>query len=210
VDDGGTFTAYNLAPEYLSLPPINITRNLADENSDYYTWEVTATKRETGRWSLLASFAETWSRETNLGAGASFTPNALINTQSGLNTFKTWQGKINATLKLPGELRVTPVYRHQSGTPFGRTFVSSLNYGNATVLAEPFDAERTPNLNLFDVRSEKVFNAGGARIVGFFDVYNIFNSNAEQDLTKSSGSAFLRPVAITPPRVARIGAKLQW
>jgi hypothetical protein len=48
------------------------------------------------------------------------------------------------------------------------------------------------------------------RITGFFDVYNIFNSNAEQDLTKSSGSAFLRPVAITPPRVARIGGKFQW
>jgi hypothetical protein len=194
----------------VGLAPINITRNLTDSDSDYYTWEVTATKRETGRWSLLASFAETWSRETNVGPAALFTPNAFINTQSGLNIFKTWQGKINATLKLPGELRVTPVYRHQSGTPFGRTFVTSLNYGNATVLAEPFDAERTPNLNLFDVRSEKVFNAGGTRIVGFFDVYNIFNSNAEQDLTKSSGSAFLRPVAITPPRVARIGAKLQW
>jgi hypothetical protein len=25
-----------------------------------------------------------------------------------------------------------------------------------------------------------------------------------------SGSAFLRPVAITPPRVARIGVKVQW
>jgi hypothetical protein len=209
-DDGATFTAYNLAPEYVTLPPINITRNLTNTDSDYYTWEVTATKRETGRWSLLASFAETWSRETNVGQGASFTPNALINTQSGLNTFKTWQGKINATVKLPGEMRVTPVYRHQSGTPFGRTFVTALNYGNATILAEPFDAERTPHLNLFDVRSEKIFNARGTRIVGFFDVYNIFNSNAEQDLTKSSGSAFLRPVAITPPRVARIGAKLQW
>jgi len=41
-------------------------------------------------------------------------------------------------------------------------------------------------------------------------VYNIFNTNAEQALTTSSGSAFLRPVAITPPRVARIGLKLQW
>src|SRR5712692_6722855 len=172
--DGAAFTAYNLAPEFASLPPINITRNLSDANSDYYTWEVTATKRETGRWSLLASFAETWSHETNLGAGASFTPNALINTQNGLNKFKTWQGKINATVRLPGDLRVTPVYRHQSGTPFGRTFVTSLNYGNATVLAEPFDSERTPNLNLFDIRSERAFTVSGARIVGFFDVYNVF------------------------------------
>ena len=113
-------------------------------------------------------------------------------------------------MRLPGELRLTPVYRHQSGAPFGRTFVTALNYGNATVLAEPFNAERTPNLNIIDIRSEKLVRAGSLRITGFFDVYNIFNSNAEQDLTKSSGSAFLRPVAITPPRVARIGGKFQW
>jgi len=210
-DDGATFTAYNLAPEFTTLPIVNITRNLGDAaNSDYYTWEITATRRETGRWSLLASFAETWSRETNLGAGAAFTPNAFINTENGLNRYRTWQGKVNATVKLPGQLHVTPVYRHQSGTPFGRTFVTTLNYGNATILAEPFNAERTPNLNLFDVRSEKVFNVGAGRLIGFFDVYNVFNSNAEQDLTKSSGSSFLRPVAITPPRVARIGLKVQW
>ena len=209
-DDGDTFTAYNLAAANLALSPVNITRNIDEATSDYYTWEITATRRETGRWSLLASFAETWSRETNLGSGASYTPNALINTTDGLNVYKTWQGKINATVRLPGELRLTPVYRHQSGTPFGRTFVTALNYGNATVLAEPFNAERTPNLNIFDIRSEKVIRVGSTRITGFFDVYNIFNSNAEQDLTKSSGSAFLRPVAITPPRVARIGGKFQW
>jgi hypothetical protein len=209
-DDGSTFTAYNLAPEFLSLPPVNITTNLANTDSDYYTWEITGTRRETGRWSLLASFAETWSHETNFAQGAAFTPNALINTDNGLNKFKTWQGKINATVRLLAGIRVTPIYRHQSGIPFGRTFVTALNYGNATVLAEPYNAERTPNVNVFDVRSEKVFTLGRSRITGFFDVYNLLNTNAEQDLTKSSGAAFLRPVAITPPRVARIGAKLQW
>src|SRR5207249_76741 len=103
-----------------NLSPVNITTNLANTDSDYYTWEITATKRETGRWSLLASFAETWSHETSLAQGTSFTPNALINTQGGLNMYKTWQGKINATLKLSAGVRVTPIYRHQSGTPFGR------------------------------------------------------------------------------------------
>ncbi|MBI3400556.1 MAG: TonB-dependent receptor [Acidobacteria bacterium] len=211
-DDGATFTAYNLAAQFNGLTAVNLTTNLPDSvNSDYYTWEITATKRETGRWSLLASFAETWSRETSLGAGTSLTPNALINTSDGVNKYKTWQGKINATVRLPGELRVTPVLRHQSGTPFARTFVATLNYGNATILSEPIDAERTPNINVFDVRSEKTFTLQrGGRITGFFDAYNILNTNAEQALTTSSGSAFLRPVAITPPRVARIGVKVQW
>jgi outer membrane receptor protein involved in Fe transport len=207
-DDGSSFTAYNLSSQYVGLAAVNLTANLPDSaNSDYYTWELTATRREVGRWSLLASFAETWSRETNFGT---FTPNALINTDNGRNNYKTWQGKINASVRLPFDLRVTPIFRHQSGTPFGRTFVATLNYGNATILAEPFNAERTPNINVFDVRSEKAFTAGHARVTGFFDVYNIFNTNAEQALSTSSGSSFLRPTAITPPRIARVGLKLVW
>jgi outer membrane receptor protein involved in Fe transport len=210
-DDGATFTAYNLAPQYTGLPAVNLTANLPDAaNSDYYTWELTATKREGGRWSLLASVAETWSHETNLAGGASFTPNALINTDDARNMFKTWQAKVNASVRLPWDVRMTPIYRHQSGMPFGRTFVATLNYGNATILAEPYDAERTPNINVFDVRSEKGVTVNRARLTGFFDVYNIFNTNAEQALSVSSGSSFLRPTAITPPRVARVGVKVQW
>jgi outer membrane receptor protein involved in Fe transport len=48
------------------------------------------------------------------------------------------------------------------------------------------------------------------RVTGFFDIYNIFNTNAEQALSTSSGSSFLRPTAITPPRIARVGLKFQW
>ncbi|HJZ73165.1 MAG TPA: TonB-dependent receptor, partial [Vicinamibacterales bacterium] len=80
-DDRGAYTAYNLASQYVNLTAVNLTTNLPDSaDSDYYTWEITATRREIGRWSLLASFAETWSRETNFGA---FTPNSLINTVDG-------------------------------------------------------------------------------------------------------------------------------
>src|SRR5207249_564371 len=96
-DDGGAFTAFNLGPPFAGAQAVNLTANLPDSaNSDYYTWEITATRREVGRWSLLASFAETWSRETNLGGGGSFTPNAFINTADGRNRFSTWQGKVNA------------------------------------------------------------------------------------------------------------------
>ena len=71
-------------------------------------------------------------------------------------------------------------------------------------------AHRTPNVSLVDLRTEKAFPVGGVRVMGFFDVYNIFNSNAEQTLTTSSGAFWLRPTAITGPRVLRIGARLDW
>ena len=209
-DDGATLTGFNLAPENLALPVVNRTLNLgpgADRN--YYTWEVTATRRQSASWSLLASFARTWNLEGAIAANA--TPNLLINTVDGENQFTTWQAKVNATLTLPYNFRLTPIVRHQSGTAFARTFTTALNFSSAvTIKAEAIGDERAPNLTLFDLRTEKVINVAGRKVSGFFDVYNIFNANEPQTLTTTSGSAWLFPSAITPPRVARVGIKLAW
>ena len=209
-DDGLALTAYNLAPQYVGVPPVNLTTNPPDSNSEYYTWEITATKRQRGRWSLLASFTETWSREAALGTGNDFAPNALVNAPDGKNRFTTWQAKLNGTVSLPLGFLVVPVVRHQSGTPFARTFVRTLNYGNATIKAEPIAANRTPNITVVDLRTEKAFRIGPARVMGFFDVYNAFNTNAAQTVTTSSGGSWLRPTVITGPRILRLGARLEW
>ena len=152
-DDGATVTAYDLTAASVSAPPVNLTTNLPDSNSDYYTWEITATKRHTGRWSLLASFTHTWNYEAALGTGNDFTPNALINSTDHHDRFRTWQAKVNGTMNLPLGFRVVPVLRHQSGTPFARTFVQTFNYGSATLKAEAIAANRTPNITLFDLRT---------------------------------------------------------
>jgi hypothetical protein len=187
-----------------------VTMNLPDSNSEYYTWEITATKRQRAGWSLLASFTETWSHEAALGTGNDFTPNALINAAGNQDRFRTWQAKLNGTINLPWDFLLVPVVRHQSGTPFARTFVLALNYGNATIKAEPIAANRAPDITVVDLRSEKTFRIKAVRVMGFFDVYNIFNTNAEQALTTTSGDSWLRPTVITGPRVVRIGARVEW
>ncbi len=209
-DDSGTVTAYELTATSLSASPLNLTTNLPDSNSEYYTWEITATKRQDTAWSLLASFTQTWSHEAALGTGNDFTPNRLINSTRQQDRFKTWQAKVNGTINLRGGFLVVPVVRHQSGTPFARTFVQTLNHGSATIKAEPIAANRTPDITLVDVRTEKTFRIKAVRVIGFFDVYNMFNSNAAQTLTTTSGGSWLRRTAITAPRVLRIGARLQW
>ncbi len=145
-DDGGTVTAYELTAASLSASPVNLTTSLPDSNSEYYTWEITATKRQRAGWSLLASFTNTWSQEAALGTGNDFTPNTLINTTRGHDRFSTWQAKLNGTMNLRWGFLVVPVVRHQSGTPFARTFVQTLNYGSATIKAEPIAANRTPDI----------------------------------------------------------------
>lgn len=210
VDDGAPMTAYDLTPESLNAAPLNLTTNLPDSNSEYTTWEITATKRQNARWSLLASFTHTWSREAALGTANDFTPNALINASKSQDRFRTWQAKLNATVSLPWDIRAVPVVRYQSGQPFARTFVRTMNYGNATIKAEPISANRTPDIVIVDMRTEKVVRVKAARVSGFVDVYNLFNANGAQTLTTSSGAFWLRPTAITGPRVFRIGARLAW
>jgi hypothetical protein len=216
-DDGGIIQAFNLATQYLGLPAVYQIQNLPQLSGDFYTWEVTATRRQTGRWSLTASFAETWTHQVPLSISSTstsplvYTPNAFVNTIDGENRSATWQGKIMATVDLGWGIRIMPIFRDQSGTPFGRTFVQKLNYSSSvTLLAEPFGTERTPLINVFDVRTEKSLRIAGRRLGLLFDVYNIVNSNPTQSETTASGTAFLRPLNITGPRIVRFGARFSF
>jgi len=208
-DDGGTFTAYGLDPNALALPIISVTANFPDVVNDYYTWEISADKRGSQRWSTNASFAKTWSLENALGAGTQ-TPNSLIGVAGDRIESTQWQGKALNTFELPWDLRLVSVVRSQSGTQYARTFTTRLNYGNATIRAEDANIHRTATITIFDFRSEKKIRLTGRTLTGFFDIYNIFNTNAEQAIAITSGATFLRPSAITSPRIARVGVRFDW
>jgi hypothetical protein len=219
-DDEQPIAGFNLTPSLVGKIS-NIFDNGPAQN-DYYTWEISANRRKVGRWSLMASYTIRFNHDD---ANAFFgntvrqnalprNPNDLINTASdGTYHYVTWTAKVNSVIDLPwGDVRVTPMIRHQSGQPFGRTILYSFNYGaNIRVLAEPLDTRRQDPLTIVDIRAEKVFRLAGARSVSLFlDVYNITNTNAEQNINWSSGSAFLRPSTIVPPRIGRLGAKFNW
>jgi hypothetical protein len=220
-DDGAVMQLLDLGAQYRGLPAVNLSANVPNSDSNFLTWEITGTKRYTNRWSLLATFAHTWSHDQQSGFfGQSVrnnvlpvTPNDLINAGTdGQYDFTSWQSKISATYEAPWSVKLTPTVRHQSGQQFGRTFSVSLPiYGSVRVLAEPLDAQRQDNITVVDMRVEKVFPfLGSRRVSGFFDLFNMFNSNAEQNLSWGSGATYLRPLNIIPPRIARFGAKLEW
>ena len=168
---------------------------------------------------LLATFAWTKSSDnsdtyfgqrvrTNLLV---LTPNDTINSDGGRYVFSTWTMKLHGTYEAPYAIKVTPILRYQSGQPIGRVFVASgLNYSTSvTVLAEPVGTRKQDDIALLDLRAEKVFPVTKSlRLSGFVDLFNLFNSNAEQNTSFNSGSSFLRPLNIIPPRIARIGARI--
>jgi hypothetical protein len=197
-----------------------VVRNVPNARNDHVTWEVTARRRFSRRWSFLAGFSHTWSREH---ASAYFgqpvrsnlyplTPNDLINTgEGGRHEFRVWSARAYGTYDGPWGLRLTPLLRHQSGQPYGRTFqVPNLYLGSLRVLAEPIGTRRMDHVTLFDLRVQKTFSLGPAgRLSAFADVFNILNANAEQNVNWST-AGFERPLAIVPPRIARFGVKLDW
>ena len=203
-DDGATVTAYNLNPAYLSLPVSQVVENGVLRNSDYYTWEITANKRLSNRWSLLASFSNLWSRDGVTAA----TPNALINTTNGRNAYSEWQVRISSTLMIPYGIELSPMYRGQQGHPFPPTFTTKLNYSSGvTINANLAGEQRDDNMHVFDIRAARVFRFARKDLRGFIDLYNIFNTNAVQSETTSYGANYLRPITVTGPRQLRFGVR---
>jgi outer membrane receptor protein involved in Fe transport len=221
-DDGGTFTAYDLRADLIGVQAANVVRNIPGASSAYTTWEVDATRRTRGRWSLGAGFSYTWNSDQASGYSGQaargnpypLTPNDLINTGAGgRHNFTTWTATAHGTYQAPWGVRVTPVLRHQSGQPFGRTFTTGqLEYSSAvTVLAEPIGSRRMDNITIVDLRVEKRLPLNGnLHLSGFLDVFNCFNANPEQNVIWSSGSSFLRPLSIVSPRIAQVGVTLEW
>jgi hypothetical protein len=220
-DDGTPLQGFDLSPEYRGLPVVNRQINVADSDADYHTFEITGTKRMSDRWSLLASYGWTKSldqqstiqgnsiRANTLPA----TPNDKINTEDGRQVYSRSSIKLNGTWNSPWwNITFSPLLRYQQGVPFGRTFSSSvLSIGSTRFLAEPMDTRRQDNILITDLRVEKSQKfAGGRDLSVFFDFYNMSNANPAQNLQWSSGTAFNRPLSVVPPRLARIGVKLNF
>jgi hypothetical protein len=219
-DDGAPLNAFDIGQEFRTRPVVNRQINV-DAPADYHTFEITGTKRMSNRWSLLASYG--WTKSFDQAAtiqGNSIRGNALaVNPNDRINANEKGQFeftrstvKVNGTWNSPfWDISISPLFRFQQGVPFGRTFQSPLSYGTVRFLAEPLGTRRQDAILITDLRVEKVQRFRGGRDVSvFFDLYNMFNQNPAQNLQWSSGTAFDRPLSIVPPRLVRLGAKLNF
>ena len=221
-DDGAPIQGYNLAPQFVGTPSINVTSNVPNSDSDFLTYEFSGTKRMSNRWSLSASYSYMKNRFNNFQYPEAqspntirtniypLTPNDLINTDGqGRFDFSVWSAKVLGTVELPYRMRFAATVREQSGLPYGRTFDTTLNYGTVRVLAEPMGTHRQREVIIADMRLEKAFTlAGPLELSGMLDLFNAFNSNAEERINWNSGASYLRPLQVIPPRVARVSFRL--
>ncbi len=200
--DDGVLNVFNLAPSLVGQT-LNDLINTPGSPSQAMTWEIAATRRFSGRWSAQTSYARTWQKASDFRSN----PNqALPVGYLGLSNFK-----LTGSFDPGWGLRFSPAIRYQEGSYFARTVSLSLNYGNATIQAEPTGSRQRDDALLFDLRSERRFKLSRDMTTGLFvDAFNLLNTGAVTSLTTITGPNFLRATGILPPRVVQIGAKFSW
>ena len=218
-DDGPSIQLFELIPDLLRQSQI-VVQNLPHAENDHLTWEAAARGRFNGKWSLFASVAHTWNRDhareyfgQQIRANEfALTPNDFIHTDSrGRHAYRDWSIRVHATWQGPWKTRVTPFLRHQSGQAFGRTLIARLNYGTIRVLSEPIGARRQDHVTLLDLRVDKDIRIARAnQITAFVEVFNTLNANPEQNVNWETGGLFLSPIVIVPPRIVRVGCRVEW
>jgi hypothetical protein len=197
----------------------------------FKTIELAGFKRLANRWQLLASFSATKKNQpfgarnsaSSLSFGTAsptfsaagehvgfFTPNAEI-----FSVDKTWDwdGKVIGTCIFPADVPVSVNFQHTSGDPFAREvrFRGGKTIPSIVLPVEPIGTHRRPNLNLVSVKVEKRFPLRGAQTATVtLNVYNFLNANTATGLQNRSGSEFLRPRSIMPPRLAEVGVSYRF
>jgi hypothetical protein len=189
----------------------------------YKTVELSLNKRMSNRWSAGTGYSFTWTREhQDQYREQRVSPSDFENSpnDTSVHEFSNWGFRLFGSVEAPFGIRLSPVFRHQSGHPYGRTLTVTApascactyaGINTTTVLVEPLDSRRMDNINILDVRAEKVIDlARSMRARLFADFFNITNSHAAELIGFATGPAFERPQQIIAPRTMRIGFRFEW
>jgi hypothetical protein len=201
----------------------NVTKNIDEYEGTYRTFEIAATRRYVNRWSMSAAFSYTWTDEFAANyVGNTFGTTGTNATFFGVypsnpndrthNDFTNWNFKVHGTFEPKWGLRFTPVLKHQSGAPYGRFTRVALNYSSTQpILVEPIGTRRQDNVTIVDLRAEKQLPLGPRAKVGLFlDLFNLLNANPAVNIQWVSGPTFERATTVLPPRIVKLGVKLDW
>ena len=176
------------------------TNRASGDGPHTQTLEVTMTKRQTGRWSVLASAAATkWDQPRN---GIEETPNeAYFN----VNDTWSWQAKMTGSIELPYEMSLNGTAQIYNGLPGARTARFRTPNGNVTLRMEPLGAQSSGARPVLNTRLSKNLSLGGgqSRVRLSLDLLNILNNSSPWSVNYASGVTFGDIRTIDLPRIAR-------
>jgi hypothetical protein len=224
--DGLTGTADDSTVDYWNRTlPGSLTQITNDPTSrqTYKGLEITATKRFSQRWQLLAGYTYSHARIKDQSVGTS--PNDFLNTEGPIFYDRPHQLKVSGSYMLPYDISVGGNYRYQSGPPINRQISESLSFGggSATINVEPQGAHRVDAYNTIDLQASKTFPLPSNRSIEVnMVIFNLTNANTQWELRSLTGrlnvrqagdpngqinniQQFLSPSQILAPRIIRFG-----
>ena len=228
--DDGTITTYNRTNAATQI----LINNDPTLVQTYKGVEITATKRMSKQWQVLAGLTLSRSRQDNLSEATSTAnlnsgPNSLINTSGPIATDVPVQFKLTGTYLLPKDIALAANFRSQSGTPYNRQLSVPMSVGgSATVNVEPFNSERLDALTTLDLQASRLFAISNGRSFNVvFAVSNITNANTVWSVRTLTGVSSFRvggdpngaintvpqfgtPTNILGPRIARFGVTFRF
>ena len=125
--DDGTYSYYD------RTLPGSFTEITNDPTSKqtYQGLEITATKRMSQRWQMLAGY--TWSKTTFTDFSVGTSPNAFLNTEGRVFNDRPQQFKVTGSYLLPYyDIYLGANYRYQNGPPINRQISAPLSFGGGS------------------------------------------------------------------------------
>jgi outer membrane receptor protein involved in Fe transport len=215
-----------------------IYTNPASLERSYGALMLSATRRLSGRWQLMASYVLSRARGTSdnlgfdeFGTGANIpyfdghfldTPNSLVNADGRLTHDQTHQVKLQGTWIVPSlDLSVSANYTYHSGDTWAlRTDCLLTDDGNdcyefpqgpVRYFGEPRGSRRLDPRNEIDVRVQWQRRLGGRRRLDLtLDVFNLTNQTRATQVETLTGDELGQPATLNFPRNVRLGLKLAW
>jgi hypothetical protein len=197
--DDGTFQFYNRTSTAVNQTFFTTDRNYLQT---YKGIEITATKRMSDRWQMLAGY--TFSRSRIEGRSVDVNPNALINVTgplAGQNTNfngqigdRPHQFKLTGTYLLPYyDIGLAANFNSQSGIVVTRQLTVAQSVGGtSTVNVEPLGSTRLDMRTVMDLRVFKTMHFGPRSLEASVDFNNLTNANTVWDVRTLSGTINLR------------------
>jgi hypothetical protein len=188
-------------------------------DADFNTVEVALNRRMMGRWMVLTSAGMTWSKMAHVSTATTPTPTGytraysfrpvdrLFGDEFGRETSTVWNYKVIGRYELPWGIGSSGSWRVQSGQNYGRTIAVTMPGDGARVFrVEPIDANRYPNISIFDLRLDKSFSLPkqAGKVTFQLDGFNLANSGAVT-LFRQTTVNYREVTETLAPRIFRVG-----
>jgi hypothetical protein len=222
-----TTTVHNVS----SLVATNIRDNQSFLDTTYKGVELTASKRFSRRWQMVAGLTlgrNEGGVNNSLAAQTGQSATADLNDPNNTDPFSegiigndsTWSVRLSGSYVAPGEINIAGSFVANEGYPYLSTFNLTrpaaatqgvaLTRASQTLILSRRGDERLPNVVLADLRISRPFRLGERRFVPTLDIFNITNTATVVSLNSAVGGTYLEPREIIAPRIIRIGFSLDF